>query len=303
MRCEKLMVSKQMARMIKAIGKTFQLGENMVEVWRKGLNTITAALMLPEDVKVEPVDIGGVPAQWISTPETIQERVLFFLHGGGHVSGSIKTHQDLAARLSRIAKARVILIDYRLAPEHPFPAGLEDATKAYKWLIDDEKINPKNLIIGGDSAGGNLTLTTLLKLRELNIELPTAAILISPWTDLVGTGESMKTKEEIDPFISPKAGELFAKLYAGDNDLTNPLISPLYADLKGLPPLFIQVGTAEVLMDDSIRLAERAKTAGIEVELDVWEDMIHDFAMFAAVVPESQQGIENIGKFLLKHFA
>ena len=302
MRCENLMVSKQMLRMMKAIKKTFQSGGDGVEVWRKGLNTITAALMLPEDVKAEPVDIEGVPAKWISTPETIQDKLLFFLHGGGHVSGSIKTHQDFAARLSRVSKARVILIDYRLAPEHPFPAGLEDAVKAYKWLIEDEKINPKNLIIGGDSAGGNLTLTTLLKLRELNIDLPIAAILMSPWTDLVGTGESMKTKVEVDPFISPEAGELFAKLYAGKNDRTNPLISPLYGDLKGLPPLFIQVGTAEVLLDDSIRLAERAKAAGVEVELDVWEDMIHDFAMFAAVVPESQQGIENIGKFLLKHF-
>ena len=301
MRCENLMVSKQMLRMMKAIKKTFQSGGDGVEVWRKGLNTITAALMLPEDVKAEPVDIEGVPAKWISTPETIQDKLLFFLHGGGHVSGSIKTHQDFAARLSRVSKARVILIDYRLAPEHPFP-GLEDAVKAYKWLIEDEKINPKNLIIGGDSAGGNLTLTTLLKLRELNIDLPIAAILMSPWTDLVGTGESMKTKVEVDPFISPEAGELFAKLYAGKNDRTNPLISPLYGDLKGLPPLFIQVGTAEVLLDDSMRLAERAKAAGVEVELDVWEDMIHDFAMFAAVVPESQQGIENIGKFLLKHF-
>jgi acetyl esterase/lipase len=296
------MVSKQMARMMKAIGKTFQSGEDMVEVWRKGLNTITAALVLPEGVKAESFDIKGVPAKWISTPETIQDRVLYFLHGGGHVSGSIKTHQDFAARLSRVAKARVLLIDYRLAPEHPFPAGLNDAVKAYKWLVDDEKIDSKNIIIGGDSAGGNLALTTLLKLKELEVELPAAGVLISPWTDMVGTGESMITKAEVDPFISPIACEFFSQLYARDRDLTNPLISPLYGDLQGLPPLFIQVGTAEVLLDDSIRLAKRAKAIGVEVELDVWEDMIHDFAMFAAVVPESQQGIDNIGKFLLKHF-
>ncbi len=297
------MVSKQMARMMKAIGKTFQSGEDLVEVWRKGLNTITAALVLPEDVKTESFDIKGVPAKWISTPETIQERVLYFLHGGGHVSGSIKTHQDFAARLSRVAKARLILIDYRLAPEHPFPAGLEDAVKAYKWLVDDEKIAPKNIIIVGDSAGGNLALTTLLKLKELNVELPAAAVLISPWTDMVGMGESMITKVDVDPFISPIACEYFSQMYARDRDVRNPLISPLYGDLQGLPPLFIQVGTAEVLLDDSIRLAKRAKAIGVEVELDVWEDMIHDFAMFAAVVPESQQGIESIGKFLLKHFS
>ena len=297
------MVSKQMTRMMKAIRKTFQSEDNMVEVWRKGLDTITAALMLPEDVKTENFDIRGIPAKWISTPETIQDRVLYFLHGGGHVSGSIKTHQDFAARLSRIAKARVIMIDYRLAPEHPFPAGLEDAVKAYKWLVDEEKTTPKNIIIGGDSAGGNLALTTLLKLRELNMELPAAVVLISPWTDMLGTGESMVTKADVDPFISPIACEFFSQLYARDRDVRNPLISPLYADLMGLPPLFIQVGTAEVLLDDSIRLAKRAKAIGVEVELDVWEDMIHDFAMFAAVVPESQQGIESIGKFLLKHFS
>ena len=297
------MVSKQMTRMMKAIRKTFYVEDNLVEVWRKGLNTITAALFLPEDVKTESFDIRGVPVKWISTPETIQERVLYFLHGGGHVSGSIKTHQEFAARLARVAKARVIMIDYRLAPEHPFPAGLEDAVKAYKWLVNDEKIDPKNMIIGGDSAGGNLALATLLKLRELNLELPAAAILISPWTDMLGTGESMRTKVEVDPFISPIAGEFFAQLYARDRDLRNPLISPLYGDLQGLPPLFIQVGTAEVLLDDSIRLAKRAKAAGVEVDLDVWEGMIHDFAIFAAVVPESQQGIENIGKFLLKHFS
>jgi len=297
------MVSKQMTRMMKAIGKTFHSGDDMVEVWRKGLDTITAALVLPKDVKTESFDIRGVPAQWINTPETIHKRVLYFLHGGGHVSGSIKTHQDFAARLSRISKARVLLIDYRLAPEHPFPAGLDDAVKAYKWLVDDEQIDPKNIIIGGDSAGGNLALTTLLKLRELNLELPKSAVLISPWTDMLGTGESMITKAEVDPFISPIACEFFSQLYARDRDLRNPLISPLYADLQGFPPLFIQVGTAEILLDDSIRLAKRAKAIGIEVELDVWEDMIHDFAMFAAVVPESQEGIINIGKFLLKHFS
>ena len=220
---------------------------------------------------------------------------------GGYIGGSIETHKDLVARISRAAKVRVLIIDYRLAPEHPFPAALEDAVAAYQWLISNEKIDPKNLIIGGDSAGGGLTVSTLVKLREEELSLPAAAICLSPWTDLAVTGESIKTKAEVDPFITPEINEFCAKNYLKDTDPKNYLASPLYADLKELPPMYIQVGTSEVLLDDSVRLAENAKEAGVDVELDIWEDMIHVFAIFAALAPESQQAIEKISDFIQKN--
>jgi acetyl esterase/lipase len=296
------MVSEGMERMINLLMQFKEsTTEFSVESTREGLDQLGAMVKLPKDVKCETVDAGGVPAVWISIPDVINDHVILYLHGGGYIAGSIKTHQDLAARLSRVSKARVLLIDYRLAPEHPFPAAIEDATTAYRWLVSNEGIIPNNMIIGGDSAGGGLTIVTLVKLRDDGDILPAAAVCLSPWTDLAVTGESIKTNADIDPFIPAESVELIAKLYYGDEDAKNPLVSPLYANLQGLPPLFIQVGTREVLLDDSLRLADRAKAVGVEVQLEIWKDMIHVFALFAPWAPEGQQGIEQIGEFIQKH--
>lgn len=165
------------------------------------------------------------------------------------------------------------MIEYRLAPEHPFPAAVEDSTEAYKWLIDDQNINPQNIIIAGDSAGGGLTFATLLNLRDNGITLPAAAVGLSPWTDLGITGGSYRNNRKIDPFVTIYGIIFAAELYLGDIDYQNPLASPLYGDLKGLPPIYIQVGTAELLLDDSVELAKRAKEAGVDVTLDIWDDM------------------------------
>jgi monoterpene epsilon-lactone hydrolase len=297
------MVSKEMETVIKML-REYQtsLTEPSVEGLRDGLNQLASMAQLPEDVKCEPVDAGGVPAEWITTPDVISQRVILYLHGGGYVGGSISTHRDLVARISRVSKARILIIEYRLAPEHPFPAALEDAVAAYRWLISNEGIKPDNLIVAGDSAGGGLTVACLVNLRDEGVALPAAAVCLSPWTDLAGTGESVKSKAEIDPFVTPELGEFMANSYLKDTDPLNPLASPLYANLQGLPPMFIQVGTSEILLDDSVRLAERAKAVGVDVKLDIWEDMIHVFAVFAGLAPEGRQAIDRIGEFIQKVF-
>jgi acetyl esterase/lipase len=296
------MVSEGMERIIKMF---FQQGEiatkKRVEENRANFDQLEAMAPLPNDVKIEEVDINGVRAIWISTPEVVEEFVVLYLHGGGYVMGSIKSHKEFGSRISRVSNSRVLLLDYRRAPENPYPAALEDAVATYKWLIDSEGINPKNIIIGGESAGGGLTLATLLKLRDTGITLPTAAIILSPWTDLLMTGESIRTKAKVDPLAN--ASDLFflSSLYVGKDDPKNPFISPLYADLNGIPPMLIQVGSAEILLNDATRIAEKAKAAGVDVILDIWEDMIHMFQMFAAWGPEGQEATEKIGEFIKKY--
>lgn len=297
------MVSKEMENVISML-KGFQKSVKDINIAtvRAGMDQLAMMGKLPNDVKCKPVIAGSVPAEWITTPNTENQKVILYLHGGGYVAGSIASYRDLVARISRLSKTRILILEYRLAPEFPFPNALEDAVAAYKWLISIEKIDPSNIIIAGDSAGGGLTLATLIKLHNEGVSLPIAAVCLSPWTDLAGTGESLKTKVEVDPFISPEMFEISASNYLGTTDAKNPLASPLYADLHGLPPLLIQVGTSEVLLDDSVRFAERAKAAGIDVRLEVWKDMIHIFAIFAVFTPESRNGIEQIGEFIQNFF-
>jgi len=298
------MVSKQMKKVIKILltKRTLDI-KKRVEDARKGNEELAKLVEIAKDVKIEHIELKGIKSAWISTPEVDDEHVILYLHGGGYISGSIKTHQELVSRISRAAKTRILLIEYRLAPEHVFPAALEDAVSAYQWLIDTEGIKPNNLVIAGDSAGGGLTLTTLLKLRDTGIALPAAAICLSPVTDLALTGESIRKNANIDPFVTPYNLYFDMTQYLGEGDAQNPLVSPLYADLKGLPPILIQVGTLEVLLDDSVRFADRAKDAGVDITLEVWEDAIHVFQLAAALgVLESQQAIDKIGEFIQKKF-
>ncbi len=273
-----------------------------VEESRVGLVELARLAPLFKDTKLENVDAGGVPAAWMITPEVAKDRAILYLHGGGYIEGSITSHQDLAQRISKVSKTRVLILDYRLAPEHPFPAALEDSISAYEWLINSKGYNPKNLIIAGDSAGGGLTIATLVKLRDQGVPLPAAAVCLSPWTDLALTGDSMKLKLHEDPFVSPDGLMFDARLYLGKADPKNPFASPLYANFKGLPPLCIQVGSAEILLDDATRLAKRAREADVEVQLDIWEDMIHMFQAFAVIAPEGTEGINKIGEFIKKYF-
>jgi len=271
-----------------------------IEDQRAAFEGLTWWFKPAEDVRCEPVDAGGVPAEWITTPEAVGELLIYYLHGGAYTKGSINTHRELVSRLSRAARARALAIDYRLAPENPFPAAVEDSTRAYRWLVSTG-VEPARLVIAGDSAGGGLTLATLVALRDAGDPLPAAAVCLSPWVDLEGLGESMTTKAEADPMLRPESLLQSAKAYLGDAHPHTPLAAPLYADLKGLPPLLLQVGTAETLLDDSTRLAERARAAGVDVTFEVWDDMIHVWQFCAAVLPEGQQAIDRIGEFVRRH--
>lgn len=297
------MVSKGMENVINLVSQQMSsMTEITVKNIRDGLDLMAKMVKIPKDVKCEPVDVGGVPAEWISTPGVANHQVILYLHGGGFIAGSIATHRDLAQKISRVSKARILLIDYRLAPEHPYPAAFEDVLTAYRWLIDVEKITPNNLIIAGDSAGGGLTVGGLIRMRDEGISLPAAAVCLSPGIDPTGSGESFKTKVDVDPFITPEIFKFMVKNFFGDIDLETPLTSVLLADLSGLPPMLIQVGSSEILLDDSVRLAERAKAAGVDVTLDVWEDMIHVFQAFAGFAPESREAIDKIGEFIQRFF-
>ena len=245
----------------------------------------------------EATDAGGVPAEWVSAPGTRADHAVLYLHGGAYCAGSPASHRGLAGLLSAAAGARVLVADYRLAPENPYPAAVEDATAAYRWLLA-QGIDPARAAIAGDSAGGGLTLATLVALRDAGDPLPAAGVCISPWVDLEMKGDSMTTRAKLDPMVGREGLLEAAAMYLAGADARTPLAAPVYADLRGLPPLLIQVGTSETLYDDSTRLDERAQAAGVDVTLQVWEDMVHVWHLFAAMLPEGQQGIEAIGEYL-----
>jgi acetyl esterase/lipase len=292
--------SQQLQMIVEALRARPDSAELSIQDQRAAFQELASQFQPAQDVRCEPVDAGGIPAEWITTPEAGHERAIYYLHGGGYVMGSIGTHRDMISRLSRAARARALAIDYRLAPENPFPAAVEDSTSAYRWLISTG-VDPARLVIAGDSAGGGLTMATLVALRDAGDPLPAAAVCLSPWVDLEGVGESMTTRAEVDPMVQRESLLQSAKAYLRDADPRTPLAAPLYADLSGLPPLLIQVGTAETLLDDSTRLAERARAVGVEVILELWDDMIHVWQFCAAMLPEGQQAIDRIGEFVRKH--
>jgi epsilon-lactone hydrolase len=254
------------------------------------------------DIKCEPVNAGGVKAEWVCAPAANPERAVLYLHGGGYVLGSIQTHRDLMGRVSRAAKVRVLGLDYRLAPEHPFPAAVDDSLAAYRWMLQ-QSLKPSRIAVAGDSAGGGLVVATLVAIRDAKLPMPATGVCLSPWVDLEGIGESMKTREQADPVVRREMLTQMAAAYLGGKDTRTPLAAPLYADLKGLPPLLIQVGDAETLLDDSNRLAERARAAGVQVKLEVWPEMIHVFQLFAGFLPEGQEAVETIGQYLGQQLA
>ncbi len=252
---------------------------------------------LPEGTHVESVDVDGIPAFWIAPPDADAERVILFLHGGAYLLGSLLSHRDLVARLSRAAGTRSLLLEYRLAPEHVFPAAVDDVLTAYRWLLA-QGTRPEHIVLAGDSAGGNLALALLQMLRDRDIPMPAGAVLLSPWTDLAGTVESRITRDAVDPIFSGKGINGLASFYVGTEDASQPLISPINADLRGFPPLAIEVGSDEVLLDDSLLLAEHARAANVSVELTVWEEMWHVFQQYSSILPEGQQSLENMGRFI-----
>ena len=272
-------------------------GAGNIEQMRSNMEAAAALVALPADVTVSQVDAGGVPAEWIGIGTSEPHGVILYLHGGGYCLCSVNTHRDHVARLARATGTRALLIDYRLAPEHPFPAAVDDALSAYRWLAS-QGVSPASIVIGGDSAGGGLTAATLLALRGAGDPPPAGAFCISPWMDLALEGESITSKADADPMVTRDLLAMMAEAYAGARDLREPLLSPVFADLAGLPPMLVQVGTAEVLLDDSTRFAERAKAAGVGVTLEVWDEMIHVWHVYAEMLPEAQRAIDRIGEWV-----
>jgi len=259
---------------------------------RAGLDALGDLVPRAPGVTLTEVDAGGVPADWAVADDAEDAPVVLYLHGGGYVIGSRVSHRPLATRVAAAIGGRVLLPEYRLAPEHPAPAAIDDAVATYRWLLD-QGIDPERIVVAGESAGGGLTAAVLMTLRDEGLPLPAAGLLLSPWVDLALTGATMATHAELDLLLSPELLESWAGQYAAELGRTDPLVSPLYADFEGLPPLFVQVGTREVLLDDATRLVERALAATVEVELVIAEGMIHIWQLFAGVVPEADEAVSQ----------
>jgi acetyl esterase/lipase len=267
------------------------------EEFRALYSRFMAQFPVAEDVTFEPVDAGGVPAEWMIPPNAADNRTILYVHGGGYAIGSAKDYREMVARIARAAGARALTLDYRLAPEYAHPAAVEDGVAAYRWLLA-QGTEPGRIVIAGDSAGGGLTVATLVSARDQGMPLPAGGVCISPWVDMEGIGASMDTNAEADPLVKRDLIKGMADGYLQGQDPRTALAAPLYADLTGLPPLLIQVGSIETLLDDARRLAERAKTAGVEVTLEEYPDMPHVWHMFGSFLPEAQQAIAQIGEFV-----
>lgn len=254
---------------------------------------------LPRGLEVEPVRVNDVAAEWLCPADVSFGRVILYLHGGGFVLGWHTSYRSMVSRLCRVCSARALAVDYRLAPEQPFPAALDDCVAAYRWLLS-QGIAPQEIVIAGDSAGGNLTLSTLLALRDAGNPLPAGAVCLSPVTDLACSGESFTHKT--DPLLDADWLRQVFQMYTNGHQTHVPLLSPLYADLGGLPPVLIQVGSDEILLSDSTRLAERAQAAGVDVTLDVWQGMWHVWQLFVPYLPEANKALETIGAFAQKQW-
>jgi epsilon-lactone hydrolase len=259
-----------------------------------------SGIRAPRGVTAREIRPGGVCSDWLEPVDPAPGRVLLYLHGGAYVICSPATHRGLAGGIAKAGDIPTLVIDYRLAPENPFPAALDDALTTYHWLLE-QGYPPTHIAIGGDSAGGGLTLATTLALRDRGEPLPAALFLISPWTDLTFSGESIKKRADRDPVLKLNDEGWLVETYANGNPLTHPYISPLFADLHGLPPTLIHVGTEEILYDDSARLEKKLKSAGVKTEFQAWPGMWHVFQAFAPYVPEAQQAVDQTGAFLKRY--
>jgi len=253
---------------------------------------------LPKNITLEHTEIDGIAAEWLSHEKALAEKVILFLHGGGYVSGTLGMYRQLCGTLSEVSGARVLMPEYRLAPDHPFPAALEDALSVYNWLLR-EGCDAKKIFIAGDSAGAGLTLAATLALRDEGRPLPAGIVCLSPWTDLTFSGASHKTNAEKSVILHPDNFHLWADAYLAFADPRTPHISPAFADMQNFPPMLIQVGSDEVLLDDARMVAERAKSAGVDVTLSIYTGMWHVWQT-VAVLPEAKKAFEEIGAFVKK---
>ncbi|MEJ2602847.1 MAG: alpha/beta hydrolase [Gammaproteobacteria bacterium] len=268
-----------------------------MEERRRLLDRLGEAVRPAAGVAVSTIDAAGVPAEWLVPDGAGADEAILYLHGGAYTAGSCRSHRHGVSHIAKATGMRVLLPEYRLAPEHPFPAALEDALAVWRWMLD-QGYRSDRIVLAGDSAGGGLALAVMVALREAGNALPAAASLISAWTDLAATGDSLDSRRRQDPWIRPDELEPMARRYYQDRDPRNPLVSPLYASLHGLPPLMLQVGDFEALLSDTTRLAEKARDAGVDVTLRVWPGMWHVWHFFVGRVPESRQAILEMAAFI-----
>ena len=269
-------------------------------------NGVKNSKMLGEvskNITVEKINMEGIQAEWLIpfSSSTRSEKVILYLHGGGYVTGSIEDHRMMCGLLANATETKVLIPEYRLAPEHPFPAALDDALKVYQWLLD-QGYSSANMIIDGDSAGGGLSIATVLALKEKSGSLPAAVVCLSPWADLALTGQSHATKAKAEAILNKDVLHEWALCYTDESNLTNPLVSPIHGDFHGFPPLLIQVGSEEILLDDSTLLAEKAKSAGVDVTLKIWDGMWHVWQALGDLIPENKKTFEEIGQFVQRQF-
>jgi acetyl esterase/lipase len=254
---------------------------------------------LPKGISIREQTIEGMKSEWHIPKGTDAEKLILYLHGGGYVSGSCSDHRGFVSKFANFTGFTNLIYEYRLAPEHPFPAALEDSVCIYKWLLANA-YKPQNIIIAGESAGGGLALAILLTLKEENIDLPAAAVVISPWTDLTCSGDSYRTKNKLSP-APLNSWMVFSKCYVGENQASNPLISPLFGDLQGLPPIFINSALNDELYDDGVKFAEKARLAGVDVTFRAGIGMLHCYPLLAPMFPEATEAMNEIVEFIKKH--
>jgi acetyl esterase/lipase len=279
----------------------FDIGGD-IEEQRAIFHEMIASTVLPEDVSAKQGELGGVPVVTVQTPGEDPSVVVLYFHGGAYALGSASDSVGLAADVSRRVGARVVSVDYRLAPEHPFPAAVDDAVAAYRALLDDGTPGSRIAFVG-ESAGGGLVAATLVALKETGLPQPASAAVFSPWTDLTVSGESMLSKAAADPALTPQGMRTRAREYLGDTDPATPLASPIFADLTGLPPLLIQAGSHEILLDDAVRLAARAGRYDVPVELQVWPGVPHVFQGFAVLLDDAEQALLAATAFIKRNWA
>ncbi|MDR9761611.1 alpha/beta hydrolase [Rhizobium redzepovicii] len=297
--------SREQVEKLVGLWKDHFTGADSLQQRRTAFRTLLETTPGPTRIQVRQVDADGVDAElmWPARlHHPIGQRVILYIHGGGFSGGSIRTHSLLAGSLAKAASSDVLLIEYRLMPEYTYPAQINDALTAYRWLLDNG-YRAENVVVAGDGAGGNIALETVLRQRQAAKPLPAAVIALSPITDLAATGGSMTSNADSDPLVGRASIETLRKAYLGSRSPNDPQASPLYADMTGFPPLLLQVGSGEALLDDTLRLADKARQAGVDVTTEIWPGMPHQWQLFPSLLDDADRSSQNIAEFAIRHFA
>ncbi len=299
-------MSSLRARLIRSLTSRYirkiDLASADIGKMRKRLDQLGRLTRAARNVSVEEGKLYGLKVEWYRPENAQSGKVLLYLHGGAFILGSCDSHRKLVTQIARAGRIDAVMPEYRLAPEHLYPAGLQDCVGVYRALLE-YGYNPDNIVVAGDSAGGGLTMSLMLELRHTGLPLPGAAVLLSPFLDLTASGESVTTRADEDPWFRADDVHVVIKYYCPDEDLEDPLISPVFANVAGLPPTLVQVGNDEILLSDSTRIAEKLEAANVNVELQVFPEMWHVFQLFVGKMPESRGAVDKIGAFIQSHFS